>query len=136
MEGDALVEYGHRANVVESELQDLFEVAWGSRKCDFGPVLARSFTWITARVDDRLVCFVNVAWDGGVHFFLLDTTVHPDWRRQGIGEQLVREALADCHGRGEWLHVDSDDGLMASFYGPCGFEPVPAGLIHVGRDCG
>jgi hypothetical protein len=60
MDGDALVEYSHRALVVESELQDLFEMAWGSRKCDFGPVLARSFTWITARVRGRLIGFVNV----------------------------------------------------------------------------
>lgn len=137
MDGQVLVEYSHRAHVAESELQDLFEVAWGSRKCDFGPVLARSFTWITARVRDRLVGFVNVAWDGGVHYFLLDTTVHPDWRHQGIGRRLVLEAISDCHaGQGEWIHVDADDALMTSFYSRCGFEPAPAGLVHVGQKPG
>lgn len=134
MDGDALVDYAHRALVVESELQDLFELAWGSRKCDFGPVLARSFTWITARVHGRLIGFVNVAWDGGVHFFLLDTTVHTRWRRQGIGRRLVLEAIADCRsGPGDWLHVDADEGLMTWFYGRVGFERAPAGLVYVGR---
>ncbi|GAA2759365.1 GNAT family N-acetyltransferase [Actinopolymorpha rutila] len=131
--GDVSVEYEHRARLEEAELQGLFEVAWGARKCDFGRVLARSFTWVTARIRSQLVGFVNVAWDGGAHFFLLDTTVHPDWQHQGIGVRLVQEAIADCRGHGEWLHVDSDETLMASFYRRCGFEPVPAGAINVGR---
>ncbi len=125
-----MLTYLHRQNPDHEELQLLFEQAWGSRKCDFRPVLARSFTWITALADGVLVGFVNVAWDGGVHFFLLDTTVHPEWQHRGIGERLVREAIADCREAGEWLHVDSSDELMA-FYRRCGFDDTPAGIISV-----
>jgi hypothetical protein len=33
---------------------------------------------VTARFGDRaLIGFVNVAWDGGDHAFLIDTKVHP-----------------------------------------------------------
>jgi hypothetical protein len=40
-----------------------------------------SLTWITAHEEDnRLVGFLNVAWDGGTHAFLLDTVVDPDRR--------------------------------------------------------
>ena len=123
--------YSHRQELDHEELQQLFQRAWGSRKCDFRPVLARSFTWIAAHVDGALIGFVNVAWDGGVHFFLLDTTVDPDWQRRGIGARLVQEAIADCRGAGEWLHVDSDDELMELFYRRCGFGSVPAGLLSV-----
>lgn len=125
------VRYNVRGSVQEAALQRLLEAAWGQPKQPFTPVLARSFTWVLAEVADDLVGFVNVAWDGGVHFFLLDTTVHPDWQRRGIGRRLVRTAVDACRGRGEWLHVDSDEALMAGFYAPCGFAPTPAGLLRL-----
>ena len=92
-----------------------------------------SLTWIGAYRNDKLVGFVNVAWDGGVHAFLLDTAVASHLRHRGIGAQLVREAIAAVRRVPgiEWLHVDADDGLMSRFYGPAGFEPTPAGLVHV-----
>ena len=44
-------------------------------------MLARSLTYVaaydTVGGGEQLVGFVNVAWDGGIHAFLLDTTVHP-----------------------------------------------------------
>lgn len=102
--------YRARADVGEEELQRLFEAAWGARKTEFRPVLARSFTWITAHADDELAGFVHVAWDGGGDSFLLDTTVHPAWQRRGIGTCLVADALAACRGAGEWTHVKKKGG--------------------------
>lgn len=92
-----------------------------------------SLTWIGAYRDEKLVGFVNVAWDGGVHGFLLDTAVASHLRGRGIGTRLVREAIAAVRRVPgiEWLHVDADDALMSGFYGPAGFEPTPAGLVKV-----
>jgi GNAT superfamily N-acetyltransferase len=114
------IRFERHARLDEEELQRLFDAAWGERKCDFRPVLARSFTWITAHVDSDLIGFVNVAWDGGVHFFLVDTTVHPAWQRRGIGARLVRDAIAACRGHGEWMHVDFGPELRG-FYENAGF---------------
>ncbi len=98
---------------------------------DWDPVLAHSMGWVCAYVGERLVGFVNVAWDGAVHAFLLDTTVHPDYQRRGIGMALVREATALAReGGAEWLHVDYADALEP-FYRGCDFVPTPAGLIHL-----
>lgn len=97
-------------------------------------MFAHSFTWITATSDEALIGFVNVAWDGDVHFFLLDTTVHPDHRGRGIGRRLVDEAIDACRGHGDWLHVDADADLMARLYRPAGFVPTPAGLVDLGGD--
>ena len=97
----------------------------------WGPVLARGLGWVCALDDDALVGFVNVAWDGGVHAFLLDTTVHPARQRHGLGRALVAEAAAMARERGcEWLHVDFEPEL-AAFYAACGFVPTPAGLIDL-----
>ena len=50
--------------------------------------------------------FVNVAWDGGIHAFMLDTTVHPAYQRQGIGRHLVELAAAEARRRRmEWLQL-------------------------------
>jgi GNAT superfamily N-acetyltransferase len=98
---------------------------------DWAPVLAHSLGWVCATDGEQLVGFVNVAWDGDAHAFLLDTTVHPDYQRQGIGTALVREATSLAREKGvEWLHVDYEDHLEP-FYRTCGFRPTRAGLIHL-----
>ncbi len=98
---------------------------------DWEQVLKHSLGWVGATDGDRLIGFVNVAWDGGVHAFLLDTTVHPDYQRRGIGTALVREAAAMARARGaEWLHVEDE---LEGFYRGCGFRPT-AGLLALPPD--
>ena len=36
-----------------------------------------ALTWIGAFDNDKLVGFIQVCWDGGLHAFLLDTVVDP-----------------------------------------------------------
>jgi GNAT superfamily N-acetyltransferase len=104
--------------------------AWGEPWIgDIDAIHARSLVHAGAYEGDRLVGYVNVAWDGGVHAFLLDTTVRPDFQRQGIATRLVRAVTEASKARGAiWLHVDYDPHLEA-FYAGCGFRPTLAGLI-------
>jgi GNAT superfamily N-acetyltransferase len=113
-------------------LNALFAAAWPDhRSCDFQAILARSLAYCCALADAQLIGFVNLAWDGGVHCFLLDTTVHPSWQRQGVGRQLVAAACAVAHERGiEWVHVDYEP-QYAAFYAACGFSSTAAGLINL-----
>ncbi len=74
---------------------------------------------------------MNVAWDGGSHAFLLDTTVRSDMRHQGIGLTLVHHAERAVRKAGaEWLHVDYKAEL-AEFYQKCGFRDTKAGLVRL-----
>lgn len=113
-------------------LNSLFATAWPNhRPGDFQPILARSLAYSCAFADTQLIGFVNLAWDGGIHCFLLDTTVHPLWQRRGIGRQLVAAACARARERGiEWVHVDYEP-QYAPFYAACGFQPTAAGLISL-----
>jgi GNAT superfamily N-acetyltransferase len=113
-------------------LNALFVAAWPNHvQRDFRPILAASLAYICAYAGDVTIGFVNLAWDGGVHAFLLDTTVHPAWQRRGIGRQLVVRAVDLARARGvHWLHVDFEPQLEG-FYRSCGFQPTLAGLIRL-----
>jgi ribosomal protein S18 acetylase RimI-like enzyme len=95
--------------------------------------LARhALTWVGAFAAGRLVGFVQVCWDGGSHAFLLDTAVDPQWRRRGVGADLVRAAIADTRAAGcEWLHVDFEPHLTDFYLESCGFRPTSAGLLRL-----
>ncbi|MEV7522994.1 GNAT family N-acetyltransferase [Streptomyces sp. NPDC091371] len=119
-----------RPALADAELNALFAAAWPEHEdVSFAPVLERSLAWVAARRDGRLVGYVNVAWDGRAHAFILDTTVHPQERRRGLGVRLVRAAAGAARERGaQWLHVDYEPHL-AGFYERCGFRPTAAGLL-------
>ena len=77
-----------------------------------------ALTWVGAFSNDQLVGFVQVCWDGGAHAFVLDTAVHPDYGRQGIGKQLVLTAAEEAKAAGcEWLHVDYEPHLTGLLRG-------------------
>ncbi|WP_454856806.1 GNAT family N-acetyltransferase [Rhizobium binxianense] len=114
------------------DLNALWAAAWDDAAVrDFSPILSRSLAHVGAYEGGQLVGFVNVAWDGGIHAFILDTCVHPLMRRQGIATRLVKEAEGVARDRGaHWLHVDFERHL-AGFYRACGFRPTEAGLIKL-----
>lgn len=132
MRGQTDISYRVSPPLTNDALNALFGASWPNhRTVDFAPELAHSLAYIGAFSGDRLVGFVNMAWNGGVHAFILDTTVHPAFQRRGIGVQLVSEAAVVARARGiEWLHVDFDPALDA-FYRACGFTPTPAGVMRL-----
>jgi ribosomal protein S18 acetylase RimI-like enzyme len=95
-------------------------------------VRRHSLGWVCARDADRLVGFVNVAWDGGVHAFILDTMVAGDARHRGVGSALVEMAVREARAAGcEWLHVDFEPDLRPFYLAACGFTPTDAGLLRL-----
>ena len=124
--------YRIKPPATNEELNPLFAAAWPDHGwIDFAPVLAHSLAYVCAYDDETLIGFVNIAWDGGIHAFLLDTTVHPAWQRRGIGREVVRRATQAARDRGmAWLHVDYEPHLEP-FYRSCGFTPTRAGLIRL-----
>ena len=118
--------------ISNEQLDSLFVAAWGDHA---EMALDHSLLYVCAYAGERLVGFVNMAWDGRAHAFLLDTTVHPDFQRRGIGAKIVQAAVeATREHNVEWIHVDYEPHLEA-FYRQCGFRHTEAGLINL-KDTG
>jgi GNAT superfamily N-acetyltransferase len=82
----------------------------------------------------ELAGFVNVAWDGGVHAFILDTVVAGPLRRHGVGTRLVEVVAREAGAAGcEWLHVDFEDHLGPFYFGCCGFSAHERRAHQAGR---
>jgi GNAT superfamily N-acetyltransferase len=128
-----VIDYSWRGAFTNAELNALHADGFGHRLLDDDwqvQVSRHSLGWVCAREDGQLAGFVNVAWDGGVHAFLLDTLVTARVRRRGVGTKLVAVASDGARAaRCEWLHVDFEDHLRSFYFGSCGFSPTNAGLI-------
>ena len=118
------------------EIAGLFKAAWGEQGPDSPPAIGRCLAHIGAYDGGRPVGFIKLACDGGIHAFVLDTTVRPGHQRRGIGRRLVERAVEVAGKSGiEWLHVDYK-AAVESFYARCGFRPTPAGLMRTAGDDG
>jgi hypothetical protein len=129
-----VISYTWRSPASDDEMVDLIRShggdavpGWWDRIRPF------SLGWIAARMPGRLlVGFVNIAWDGGDHAFLLDTKTRGSHQRQGIATEVVRQAVAHAAAAGcEWLHVDFESALTPFDVDACGFRPTGAGLVHL-----
>jgi ribosomal protein S18 acetylase RimI-like enzyme len=128
------IAFDWRGPLADDELFDLVvshggepERGWWER------IRPHSLGWVTARTPDGLlVGFVNVAWDGSDHAFLLDPKTRGAFQRRGIGTLLIRHAEEQAREAGcTWLHVDFEDHLRDFYFGACGFTPTSAGLIDL-----
>lgn len=131
---DGAVTCSWRGPVSDAELAELTESHGGRSAVGWWDNISQhSLGWVAAR--DRtgiLVGFVNVAWDGGDHAFLLDTKTRGDRQRRGTGRSVVRVAVERARAAGcEWLHVDFDPSLADFYLTACGFRPTAAGLVRL-----
>jgi ribosomal protein S18 acetylase RimI-like enzyme len=130
-----VIDYAWRGAFDSAEVERLHAECFDRQpdEWDWASQVARhSLGWVIAREDGRLVGWVNVAWDGAGHAFILDTIVAGSHRRRGIATQLVAAGTAGARDAGcEWLHVDFEDHLTAFYVGACGFSATKAGLIRL-----
>jgi ribosomal protein S18 acetylase RimI-like enzyme len=128
------VTLGWRGPLDDTEMFDLVVSHGGNPERGWwDKIRLHSLGWVTARsIDGELVGFVNVAWDGSDHAFLIDPKTRGSFQHHGIGTRLVRLAVEHAKAAGcEWLHVDFEPQLRSFYLDACGFTPTDAGLINL-----
>jgi GNAT superfamily N-acetyltransferase len=126
-----------RGSISDVEMVDLVHSHGGSAEAGWWDrISSHSLGWVTARdVTGSVVGFVNVAWDGGDHAFLLDPKTRGSYQRRGIGTTLVALAIDEARAAGcEWMHVDFPEELAPFYFDACGFTGTGAGLIRLRAD--
>lgn len=131
---DEPIDYRWRDPITDHEMVDLVRCHGGTPSPGWWPRVNRqSLGWVGARdPGGLLVGFVNVAWDGCDHAFLIDTKTRGSHQRRGVGTALVRLAAERAAAAGcEWLHVDFTAEHARFYLDACGFVRTDAGLVRL-----
>lgn len=100
------VTYEWRGGFDNTEVNALHAECFNHRMLDDDwttQVQSHSLGWVCARDQTELVGFVNVAWDGAVHAFIIDTMVAEAAGRHGVGTALIARAVAEARAR--WMRM-------------------------------
>lgn len=65
---------------------------------------------------DGMVGMARIVGDGAIFFEIVDVAVHPDFQRQGVGRQLMRNAL-------DWLARHAHPTAFVTLHANAGSQP-------------
>ena len=99
--------------------------------------LSHSLTTYLARDGEEIVGLVRLVGDGFSSVFVQDLIVLPSYQRQGIGSNLMKEALADYKDAYQVQLVTEQTEKTMNFYRSLGFKILSTydctGMIWVDR---
>ena len=99
--------------------------------------LSHSLATYLARDGEKIVGLVRLVGDGFSSVFVQDLIVLPSYQRQGIGSNLMKEALADYKDAYQIQLVTEQTEKTLGFYRSLGFETLSTydctGMIWVDR---
>ena len=99
--------------------------------------LSHSLATYLARDDEEIVGLVRLVGDGFSSVFVQDLIVFPSYQRQGIGNNLMKEALADYKDAYQIQLATEQTEKTLGFYRSLGFETLSSfqctGMIWVNR---
>ena len=99
--------------------------------------LSHSLTTYLARDGEEIVGLVRLVGDGFSSVFVQDLIVFPSYQRQGIGSNLMKEALADYKDAYQIQLATEQTEKTLCFYRSLGFETLSTydctGMIWVDR---
>ena len=100
--------------------------------------LAHSLAIYVARDGEKIVGLVRLVGDGFSSVFVQDLIVLPSYQRQGIGSDLMKEALRDYKDAYQVQLATEQTEKNVGFYRSMGFETLSTydctGMIWVNRE--
>lgn len=116
------IEYSHSREIPMQKLLDLYRaVNWSSANKPeaLQRAMASSHSVITAWDGNMLVGLANAISDGHLVVFFAHLLVHTDYRKRGIGRQLMRVLMARYDGFHQQVLLA--DSMAIEFYQKFGF---------------
>ncbi len=104
-----------------------FTLPWPEHSFRYEVAENRVARCFVAETDDRQIAAMIVSWLILDEMHIATIATHPDFRRQGIGESLLKEALIDGRGAGAklaFLEVRAGNEAAQAMYRKFGFLPT------------
>lgn len=125
--GDETVTIVERAPGVGEYLELIAAVGWRRREVAAVEVaLGNSLYAVCAEVGGRVIGCGRVIGDGGMHLYLTDVVVRPEWQRRGVGTRMVERLTRWVEGvpYGNVIVAVLPTAGMAGFYARHGFKAL------------
>jgi ribosomal protein S18 acetylase RimI-like enzyme len=112
---------------------------WWKEHCDhreLAPLIKGSFAFAVAveTVSGRTAGMGRIISDGVSDAYIQDLIVHPDFRKRGIGKEILITLLAYCREKKmTWISLIAEPGT-AGFYYPLGFRPMKGYVPMIYRE--
>ncbi len=92
-------------------------------------------SWYVVYVYDKdlLIGTGRVVSDGLINAYLCGICVHPDYRKQGIGAQILNRLVNECNKSKLHIQLLCEDDLEAYYIGK-GFETFAIGMKYRGNN--
>jgi ribosomal-protein-alanine N-acetyltransferase len=101
-----------------------FSLPWPEHSFQYEVAENRSARCFVAETEDKRIAAMIVSWIIVDEMHIATIATHPDFRRQGIGEQILREALLDGKDVGAqlaFLEVRAGNEAAQTMYRKFGF---------------
>ena len=121
-----MIEIKRNETISFAEIEKLTE--WSSIRIE--KALKGTYAQFSIRKGEELIAFARVISDGSIYSFIVDLTVTPDYRRQGIGKQLIMHIIGELKKDGiKYTELTFEDEKLEPLYRDCGFQIEKAGSI-------
>ncbi len=124
--------------VSAAALADLRQsIGWNRMEADLADERLHNAFHLCCFDADRLIAYVSVVSNGVTDAYIQDLMVHPEYQRQGIGQQLMQRTLARLRADGIYMvSIIYGDAELQRYYEAHGFTTMLCGQMELraGRD--
>jgi len=109
--------------------RDIFHYSWRTKKQEL--IAIKKSTFITARIDEKLVGLVRLVSDGVYDFYVAEVMVIPSLQSQGIGKKLMNNTIEYCKKIGFIKIFISALPGKETYYQQFGFKPAMSQVLEI-----
>ena len=109
--------------------RDVFHYSWRTKKQEI--IALKKSTFITARIDNKLVGLVRLVDDGVYDFYVSEVMVIPSLQGRGIGKELMNKTINYCKKIGFIKIFISALPGKETYYQQFGFRPAISQVLEI-----
>lgn len=109
--------------------RDVFHYSWRTKKQEL--IALKKSTFITARLNNKLVGMVRLVDDGVYDFYVAEVMVIPSLQGRGIGKELMNKTINYCKKVGFIKIFISALPGKETYYQQFGFKPAMSQVMEI-----